>query len=314
MICFRLKMTLVSCARHLTIFGLMFFTCVSYAQIRVVTSLPDLARMIEEIGKNHVEVTSLLRGNEDPHFADANPDFIRQVNRADVVCVVGLDLEIGWIPKVLAKSGNAKVQPGGKGYCEAGSSVKALDIPSGPINRAMGDVHASGNPHFYLSPLAMSEASEALTRALIAARPDLASEFKKNQAELKTQLRELHARMSKTLKEKNKGKQLLVIEYHKEFAYFLSAYEIKSTGTIEEKPGVPPSMGRLAQVALDAKKSGVQIALAASYSPEKDLKKFSDLSGIPYLKLPVSAPLDKKGFPALESLQLQMIQSLPELK
>ena len=136
----------------------LFTTPVFAESLRVVTTTTDLAWLTKQIGGDEVEVTSLLSGEEDPHYVDAVPRFIHLVANADIVCVVGMDLEIGWMPKVLSKSANAQVQPGGKGYCETGKGVEALDVITNDVDRSMGDVHPDGNPHFQLSPLHMAQA------------------------------------------------------------------------------------------------------------------------------------------------------------
>lgn len=289
---------------------LLFFPAALAAKLKVVASIPDLAHAIEVIGGDEVEVGALLKGPEDPHFADAVPSYILQASRADVVCVVGMELETGWIPKVLAKSGNSKVQPGGQGYCDAARSVKALDVPTGPIDRSMGDVHPAGNPHYYLSPLALSEAAREIAKVLIRVRPDSSAKFQHGLESFQREMRALQQRMMERLKAGSKGKSLYPMEYHKEFAYFFRDYGLKSYGSIEEKPGVPPSAGRLAQVALAAKKAGVTVALAAQHAPERATNKFAELSGIPVKRVPVSSGARGHGTAPLEALQVQLIDAV----
>ena len=134
--------------KKLFVIPFLFLSSIALAKIKVVATLPDVAEVVRAIGGTEVDVNTLLSGSEDPHYADARPDYILKVSRADVVCAIGLDLEIGWLPKVLDKSGNAKVQSGGTGFCELGHTVKPLEVPTGVIDRSLGDVHPHGNPHF----------------------------------------------------------------------------------------------------------------------------------------------------------------------
>src|SRR5690606_29641281 len=142
---------------------------------------PELAWLVKQVGDEYVEAVPLLEGTENPHYVDAVPKFIAEVAGADMVVLVGLDLEVGWLPKVLSRSGNAKVQPGGKGYVEAGSAVTVLDVPQGKVDRSMGDVHPSGNPHFWLSPGALAQAAAPVTNTLIALDPAHANAYMSNQ-------------------------------------------------------------------------------------------------------------------------------------
>ena len=124
----------------------------SAAAMRVVTTTEDLASLAREVGGDKVVVVALAKGYQDPHFVDPKPSFILEISRADVLIVVGRELEIGWLPPLLSNSRNAKVQVGGNGYLDASQNVKILEIPTGQITRAMGDVHPQGNPHYWLDP------------------------------------------------------------------------------------------------------------------------------------------------------------------
>jgi zinc/manganese transport system substrate-binding protein len=263
------------------------------AKIKIVTTIPDLAWSAREIGGDRVEVSALLKGTENPHYVDAVPEFILRVADADIVCMVGLDLEVGYMPPVLSRSGNAAVQPGGKGYCNTGSTVPVLEKPSGPVDRSMGDIHPGGNPHFYLSPAALAAASETVAAALTVRDPDNADAYKTRQQALQTQLHAIGAEarqiLAPVLARQTKP---LIIEYHKEFAYYFDYYGLKSFGSIEEKPGVPPSAGRLGEIALAARAAGVAMVLATDYAPAKTLQRFSELSGIPVVTVPTMVQPD----------------------
>ena len=260
------------------------------AKIQLLTTLPDLAFLAREVGGDRVEVDSLLSGLENPHFVDARPDLIRKVAQADIVCAVGMELEAGWLPRVLQKSGNSKVQTGGSGFCELGSTVSILQKPTGPVDRSMGDVHPNGNPHFWISPLALAESGKALIQVLERADPSGKPYYEKNldqlQSRMKALVNELKPRVEAALKKA--GNTTPVIEYHQEFTYLFQLYGVRSYGSIEERPGVPPSAQRLGQVALQAKTAQVKLALSAPYAPLSLIHKFSELSGIPHATLPTS--------------------------
>ncbi len=259
---------------------LFFVSSQSVATLKVVTTTPDLAEVVRAVGGNNVEVQSLLTGKEDPHYAEARPDYILKVNRADVLCSFGLELEIGWLPKVLEKSGNPRVQEGALGSCVMGKGIKALSVPQTAVNRSMGDIHAQGNPHFNLDPLKLAEASHIIATTLSRLQPEKASEFQKNQAEFQKTMKDLHARIKAMLKPEK------VLEYHKEFTYFFASYGIESLGSLEEKPGMPPSAARIATVARMAKEAHVKVLYATPSASHKTLEKFRELSGIPFVQVP----------------------------
>jgi zinc/manganese transport system substrate-binding protein len=122
------------------------------AGLKVITTTQDLASIVSEVGGDKVSVDSLAKGYQDPHFVEAKPSFVLKLHAADLLVVVGRELEAGWLPPLITQSRNSKVQPGGSGYLDASLSAKILDIPTGQITRAMGDVHPQGNPHYWLDP------------------------------------------------------------------------------------------------------------------------------------------------------------------
>lgn len=257
------------------------------SSIRFVSTIPELAWSAKEIGGDLVEASALLKGSENPHYVDAVPEFILRVANADIVCIAGLDLESGFMPPILTRSGNAKVQPGGPGYCEAARTVNVLERPTGAVDRSMGDIHPTGNPHFYLSPRALAEASQEITRALTIAMPTHANAIAKGQVTFAKKLKaisdEARAFLAPALAAKSTP---LLMEYHREFTYYFSEFGLTSFGSIEEKPGVAPSAGRIAEIALAAKAAGVKLVISTDYAPAGVLKRFHELSGIPVVTVP----------------------------
>lgn len=289
----------------------------SAVPLNVVVTLPEIGEIVAKIGGPDVEVVTLLSGSEDPHFMDATPSLVSKIARADIVCAIGLELESGWLPKALAKSANAKVQSGGAGFCELGTRVTVIDAHGGGANRSMGDVHSSGNPHFNLSPKALAESSKAVLEVLVRTRPLKTLDFEKRRREFVADMTRIENETRDYLKpamEASKSKPI-AIEYHKEFAYFFALYEIKSMGSIEEKPGVAPSAGRLAQISLQAKNAGLKVALASLTAPVKHVRRFSELSGIPFKTVPtvmMTSPRAGHDATSIEKVQKSIAKAIVE--
>ena len=260
----------------------LYTAAASAEPLQVITTTTDLGWLAQQIGGDAVQVTAMLSGEEDPHYVDAVPKYIHLVANADAVCIVGMDLEIGWIPKVLSKSGNAQVQPGGRGYCDASEDIAALDVISGSVDRSMGDVHPEGNPHYHLSPSHMLQAGETMLGILLDLQPDNAEQFVQNYESLSEDLTALQSQILRKL-EPLASYQFL--EYHKDFGYFFKAYGLTSVGALEAVPGVPPSAGRLAKVSIGAKKDGVRLLVASNHNPLNVIKRFSSISEVPFIKV-----------------------------
>src|ERR1700740_3617017 len=121
-------------------------------KLNVVATTQDLAAIAQEVGGDRITIDSLAKGYQDPHFVEAKPSFILKLQRADLLIVVGRELEIGWLPPLIQQSRNGKIQVGAEGYLDASLTAQILEIPNGNITRAMGDVHPSGNPHYWTDP------------------------------------------------------------------------------------------------------------------------------------------------------------------
>lgn len=255
----------------------------------VVTTTTDLAWAAREILGDAVEVRSLLTGREDPHFVDVRPDYVAQVAQADVVCAVGLDLEVGWLPKVLAKAAQRDLQPGGKGYCDFGSRVDALDKPAQAVDRSHGDVHPKGNPHYWLAPVIFAQAARQVIDAVERVRPDLKGKFELRYSEFNRMMMGLEAQLKTRLRSASiTGGRARFAEYHREFSYFARSFSLEHFGVLEEKPGLPPSAAQLAKVSAQMRTNKVHLLIAARTAPPRVLRKFEEISGLTIAVVPVS--------------------------
>lgn len=302
------------------IFKLLGFTIASAlavhnarAEFQIVTTLPELAwgiRKVLDEAKRHgidlkdVTVTHLLKGTEDPHAVDAQPGFVLKASNASMLCSIGLELEVGWLPKIVERASNARLQPGSPGDCVASRYVQVLERPTGAVDRSMGDVHAAGNPHFWMSPLAMADAIRAMAESLVLAYgpAQIPSEpWAKSVDAVLKDLRTRHAALKSKI-----PPGLVAIEFHREFAYFFQAYGIQSLGSLEEKPGLPPSAARIAAVAQLAKSKGARFLITTPAHPRATAEQFNSLSNIPVVTVPAMLKTSQDYF----ELQDQLIQSL----
>jgi zinc/manganese transport system substrate-binding protein len=274
------------------------------AAIRAVGSTPEMAWLLQRVGGEKVEVKSLAKPGDNYHFLDARPDFILAANRADILCRVGAELEIGWLPKILDRAANTKVMSGGAGDCDASRALTLEEKPTKAVDRSMGDVHAAGNPHFWLSPAETAKAAREVEEKLSAVSPENAKTFAANREALE---KELTALLEKLRGKVKKG--LSAYQYHRDFSYFFSAYGISPLGSIEEIPGVSPSAARLGKVALEAKEKKAAFALAADHDPASALAKFTELSGVKVIKLPTSLE-DFRDPAAYSKWQEKMVSTL----
>ena len=231
-------------------------------KLNVVATTEDLGSLAREIGGDKVSVTSLARGYQDPHFVDPKPSFILAVSRADVLIVVGRELEIGWLPPLLTSSRNSKIQVGGPGYLDASSNVKILELPTGEITRAMGDVHPLGNPHYWLEPGNGRRIAQAIRDKLSQLSSGNASYFAQRYSDFDTRLAAGEKRWDATMAP-YKGTKL--VTFHRSWPNFMERWGLDVIGYVEPKPGIPPTPQHTIEVIDEMKRQNAKLIIVEPY-------------------------------------------------
>jgi zinc/manganese transport system substrate-binding protein len=237
-----------------------------FAAIKVVTTTQDLESLTREVGGDKVTVESLARGYQDPHFVEAKPSFILKLHSADLLVVVGRELEIGWLPPLINQSRNPQIQPNAGRYLDASMTAKILEIPTGQITRAMGDVHPSGNPHYWLSPDNGRRIAQAIQKKLAEITPGDAAYFAQRYADFDRRLAEAEKRWHGAMAP---YKGVKVVTYHRSWPNFTDAFGLDVIGYVEPKPGIPPSPAHTLELIQEMKRQQVKIIMVEPYFDRK---------------------------------------------
>jgi ABC-type Zn uptake system ZnuABC Zn-binding protein ZnuA len=232
------------------------------AGLRVVATTEDLASLAREVGGDKITVTGLAKGYQDPHFVDPKPSFIFEVSRADLLIVVGRELEIGWLPPLINSSRNGNVQVGAKGYLDASQTVKILEIPTGQITRAMGDVHPQGNPHYWLDPGNGRRMAMAIRDKLSELDPANKATFDARYAAFDQKLAAAEKRWDATMAP-YKGTK--IVTYHRSWPNFVERFGLDVIGYVEPKPGIPPSPSHTIELIGEMKRQNIKVILVEPY-------------------------------------------------
>lgn len=205
------------------------------ADLKIAAAYPYIGELAKRIGGGHVQVDVLASGAWDPHFVVPRPSLIARLRGVDVLIINGGELEIGWLPPLVERANNAAIR--GNGTLELAGHVTLIDVPA-QTSRAGGDVHPGGNPHFHLDPHNIPKAATAVAAFLAEKDPGNAAAYAENLKRF-TQAWQTHlVRWDAAMRNAAGSK---VLQYHGVFDYFLRAYNIRSIGTIEPLPGIPPS-------------------------------------------------------------------------
>ena len=310
----------------------------------VLTTTSDLKSITEEIGGKYVQVTSICVGNQDPHFAEAKPSTIVSARKADLLIVIGLELEVGYEPLIIEGARNAKIKPGADGYLDVSDGVLLRELPTGKVDRSMGDVHPFGNPHYWLDPYNARIMARNISNRLQKIDPAHSADYQANyQAFIKKVdeamfgapavakisgdklwEQEISGKLDEFIKSQEikldgwieKARPLRgmkIVIFHRSWTYFTNRFGLITTGEIEPKPGIPPGPGHLKDLIQKVKSENVKIILMESFY---DRKSSDFVAGQTGAKVAVCA-LSVGGKPEVKdyiSLIDHLINHLLELK
>ncbi len=231
-------------------------------KLNVMTSTTDMAALVQEVGGDRVNVEAIAKGYQDPHYVEAKPSFLLKLRQADLLVVVGLQLEIGWLPPLITQSGNPRIQVGAPGYLDASQFAEILEIPTGQVTRAMGDVHPQGNPHYWLDPDNGRRIAKGLAGKLSQMSPGDAAYFQQRFQDFDRRLTEAEKRWKAAMKP-YRGRK--VVTYHRSFPNFAKHFGLDVVGYVEPRPGIPPTPSHTLELIQMMKRDNVKVILVEPY-------------------------------------------------
>jgi zinc/manganese transport system substrate-binding protein len=254
-------------------------------KLNVVATTEDLASIAREVGGDRVAVESIARGYQDPHFVEAKPSFILKMQKADLLVAVGRELEIGWLPPLMQQSRNGKIQVGAQGYLDASLGAQILEIPTGQITRAMGDVHPLGNPHYWLDPENGKKVAKEIADKLGELRAGDRAYFEQRLADFTTRL---DAAEKRWLAMMAPYKGTKIVTYHRSFPNFAERFGLDIVGYVEPRPGIPPTPQHTLDLINEMKRQNVKLVLVEPYFDLKTPNSIGQQTGAEVLVMPPS--------------------------
>jgi zinc/manganese transport system substrate-binding protein len=243
--------------------GALFLPSLAEAKkLTVVTATTDIAALAQEVGGEKISVESIAKGYQDPHFVEAKPSFLLKLRQADLLIVVGLQLEIGWLPPLINQSGNARIQVGAPGYLDASQFAEILDIPTGTVTRAMGDVHPLGNPHYWLDPENGRRIAKGIAGKLGDLDPSNTAYYQERFQDFDKRLAAAEQKWDAEMKPYHGRK---VVTYHNSFPNFAKHFGLNVIGYVEPRPGIPPTPSHTIELIGLMKRENCKVILVEPY-------------------------------------------------
>lgn len=252
------------------------------AALKVFACEPEWGALAQELAGDTASVFSATTALQDPHHIQARPSLIARVRNADLVICTGSELEIGWLPLLLRQSGNERIQPGTPGYLEASQQVPRLEIPK-VLDRSLGDVHAAGNPHIQLDPRNIAKVAKVLGDRLAQLDPVNAAAYRARTADFLTRW---DAAIPRWEAEAAPLKGLTIVVYHKNMAYLDAWLGMRDVGSLEPKPGVPPTTAHLVDLVARMQAAPARVIVYMSYNSPQAAEFLSERTKIPVVMLP----------------------------
>ncbi|HOK80881.1 MAG TPA: metal ABC transporter substrate-binding protein [bacterium] len=259
---------------------LTMFSSNLFAKINVVATLPWIADLAKQIGKDHVSITTLVKTSQDPHYVEAKPSLIIAARKADILMYNGLDLEIGYLPVIIESSKNPNIQPGKSGNFDCSQFVTPIEKLSS-VDRSMGDIHPRGNPHYHFSPANVLKVAQGMTEILVKIDPANEAYYRKNYQAFYSKWQE---KIKKWKSANLAGKKF--VAYHTLFSYLAKEFNFQIVGCIEAKPGIPPSSGDIQKIIDTINKTKPAAILANVYSPKKPVDFVAEKTGLKVILVP----------------------------
>lgn len=256
---------------------------VAQADLKIVATTADLAAVAREIGGDHAEVQALALPTQDPHWVDARPHLALELARADLVLVVGLDLEVGWLPTLLTGSRNSDIQAGGRGYLDCSQFVELMEVPTQRLDRSMGDVHAGGNPHYMADPRRVVSVTRGIARRMASLDPDNAALYGRRANAFVARLNQARQRWERDLADLRGQK---IVGYHRSFPYLAEWLGVDVVVYLEPRPGIPPNPRHVARVLGLARSQSARLIVQESYYPTNVSEAVAERANARLVRLP----------------------------
>lgn len=284
---------------------LFFIPMNAFAEIHIVATLPTLASVAREIAMPNADIVQLASNREDPHFITPRPDYILKLSKADLLIYNGMELEIGWLPALQKNARNPKIMDGEKAALDASKYIQPLDVPTGKVDRSMGDIHAQGNPHYLYSLPNVMFVAGAISERLCAIDSENCENYKSRLNQFIQKAKTIDASW-KTKLETHPDSAKRIVAYHDSMVYLNTWLGLNQIATIESKPGVAPSPSYVAKLTAQLKTSPVHAIIQENYQPTATSEKIAKIAQTKVITIKPGPSQDQSYLEYIEEMLHQL--------
>jgi zinc/manganese transport system substrate-binding protein len=252
------------------------------AAVNILACEPEWAALARELGGERVSVSSATTALQDPHRIEARPSLIARARTADLLVCTGADLEVGWVPLLLSQSGNPNIQVGRPGYFEAATYARLIEVPT-RVDRSDGDVHPAGNPHVHLHPANVSKIAAALSERIAQIDPPNAAHYRERAKSFQERWQQAVTRWEE---QAVPLKGMRIVVYHRDLSYLIEWLGMREAGSLEPKPGLPPSTGHLTELVARLAREPANAVARSAYNDPRSAEWLAQRVKIPVVTLP----------------------------
>ncbi len=263
--------------RFLFFIILLFIPTNAFAEIHIVATLPTLASVAREIAMPNADIVQLASNREDPHFITPRPDYILKLSKADLLIYNGMELEIGWLPSLQKNARNPKIMDGETAALDASKYIHPLDVPTGKVDRSMGDIHAQGNPHYLYSLPNVMLVADAISARLCTIDSENCENYKMRLNQFNQKAKAIDTAWKNKL-ETLPDSEKRIVTYHDSMVYLNHWLGLNQISTIESKPGVAPSPSYVAKLTVQLKSTPVHAIIQENYQPTATSEKIAKIA------------------------------------
>ena len=258
------------------------FVAPAFAALSIFACEPEWGALAKELAGEKASIYVAATALQDPHRIEARPSLIARARSADLFVCTGAELESGWLPLVQSQSGNSKIQTGRPGYFEAARQLTLIEVPQ-RLDRSLGDVHAAGNPHVHLDPRNIAKIASALAERMAQLDANEAAHYRARVKDFLARWQEASARWEKD------GAQLKgmgVVVYHRDLSYLINWLGMREVGSLEPKPGLPPSTAHLTELLARLAKEPARAVVRSAYNDPRAAEWLAERAKVASVMLP----------------------------